>query len=178
MKKKLLVIATLSSLSLHAEGLYVGLDLGAGSGTHEITVDNVAVAESDSLSASSLGLHIGYGMTENSNIELSYGALSLEDDDVTTVGIDYIYSFPIGNSLKPYIGLGLSTNSIADSNIETGIGGRLRAGAYYAIMPNLDLGAELNYNYISWENETDSLGRDWELSTSYYGLGLNLNYKF
>jgi len=123
-------------------------------------------------------IHVGYGMTENSNIELSYGALSLEDDDVTTVGIDYIYSFPIGNSLKPYIGLGLSTNSIADSNIETGIGGRLRAGAYYTIMPNLDLGAELNYNYISWENETDSLGRDWELNTSYYGLGLNLNYKF
>ncbi|SFV61393.1 hypothetical protein MNB_SV-14-594 [hydrothermal vent metagenome] len=177
MKKQLITIAILSSLSLHAEGFYAGLDFEAGSGKHEISVDNVAVAQSDSISASSFGLHVGYQVIPNGSVELSYGALSLEDDDVTRIGIDYIHSFPVG-SLKPYVGIGLATNSMSDANVETGLGGRIRAGAYYEIMPNLDLGAEFNYNYISWESETDSYGQDWELSTSYYGLGVNLNYKF
>ncbi|SFV70180.1 hypothetical protein MNB_SV-13-517 [hydrothermal vent metagenome] len=177
MKKQLITMAILSSLSLNAEGFYAGLDFEVGSGTHEISVDNVPRAESDSLSASSFGLHVGYQVIPNGSVELSYGALSLEDDDVTRIGADYIQSFPMG-SLKPYAGIGLSTNSMSDANIKTGFGGRLRAGAYYEIMSNLDLGAEFNYNYISWESETDSLGREWELSTSYYGLGVNLNYKF
>jgi hypothetical protein len=177
MTKTILSLALLSSLSLHAEGLYAGLDFEAGSGTHEISVDDVTVAESDSLSSSSFGLHVGYKITPQGSVELSYGALSLEDDDITRIGLDYIHSFPIG-LLKPYIGLGLATNSLSDSNIETGLGGRIRAGAYYPIMPNLDLGAEFNYNYISWESETDDLGQEWELSSSYYGLGFNVNYKF
>jgi len=177
MKKQLIAMAILSTLSLHAEGVYVGLDFEAGSGTHEISVDSVAIAESDSLSSSSFGLHVGYQITPQGSVELSYGALSLEDDDVTRIGLDYIHSFPMG-SLKPYVGLGLATNSMSDSNIETGLGGRIRAGAYYEIIPNLDLGAEFNYNYISWASETDNLGQEWELSTSYLGLGVNLNYKF
>jgi len=177
MKKQILTLAILSSLSLHAEGFYAGLDFEGGSGTHEISVDDIAVSESDSLSASSFGLHVGYQMISNGSLELSYGALRLEDDDISRIGLDYIHSFPMG-SLKPYVGLGLSMNSMSDSNVETGFGGRIRVGAYYEIMPNLDLGAELNYNYISWENETDAIGREWELSTSYYGLGLNINYKF
>jgi len=177
MKKTILSLALLSSLSLHAEGFYAGLDFQAGSGTHEITVDDVAVAESDSLSASSVGLHVGYTIIPNGSIELSYGALSLEDDDVTRIGIDYVHAFPMG-AFSPYAGLGLATNSMSDADIETGVGGRLRLGAYYEIMPNLNLGAELNYNYIAWESETDNLGQEWELSSSYYGLGLNLNYKF
>jgi opacity protein-like surface antigen len=104
----------------------------------------------------------------------------LEDDDVTRIGIDYIHTFPLSSSLKPYAGIGLSTNSVSsdDTNLETGLGGRLRVGAYYTIIPNLDLGAEINYNTVSWENETDNLGREWEFSSSYYGLGVNLNYKF
>jgi len=178
MKKQLITMAILSSLTLQAEGFYAGLDFEAGSGKHEISVDNVAVAESDSLSASSFGLHVGYQVIPNGSVELSYGALSLEDDDVTRIGLDYIHSFPLSSALKPYVGLGLSTNSMSDSNVETGLGGRLRAGIYYEIIPNLDLGAEFNYNYISWESETDGYGQEWELSTSYYGLGFNLNYKF
>ena len=177
MKKQLITMAILSSLSLHAQGIYAGLDFEAGSGTHEITLNDVTVGETDSISTSSFGLHIGYGLTENGSIELSYGALSLEDNDVTRIGVDYIHAFPLGSSLKPYAGIGLSTNSMSDSNVETGLGGRLRVGAYYTIMPNLDLGAEINYNTISWESETDYLG-EWELSSSYYGLGVNLNYKF
>ena len=170
-------MAILTSLSLHAQGIYAGLDFEAGSGTHEVTLNDVAVAESDSISTSAFGLHVGYGLTGNGSIELSYSALSLEDDDVTRIGVDYIHTFPLGSSLKPYAGIGLSTNSMSDANVETGLGGRLRVGAYYTIIPNLDLGAEINYNTISWENETDNLG-EWGLSSSYYGLGVNLNYKF
>ena len=177
MTKTILSLALLTSISLHAEGFYAGLDFEAGSGTHEITVDDVTEAKSDSLSTSSVGIHVGYTLIPNGSVELSYGALSLEDDDVTRIGIDYIHTFPMG-SFSPYAGLGLATNSLADSTIETGLGGRLRLGAYYEIVPNLNLGAEFNYNYISWESETDYLGRDWELSSSYYGFGLNLNYKF
>ena len=177
MKKQLITMAILSSLTLHAEGFYAGLDFEAGSGTHEISIDNVAVAESDSLSTSLFGLHVGYQIIPNGSLELSFGALSLEDDDISRLGLDYIHSFPLG-SIKPYIGLGLSTNSMSDSEVETGLGGRLRAGAYYEIMPNLDLGAELNYNYIAWESATDIYGREWELTSSYLGLGFNLNYKF
>jgi hypothetical protein len=176
-KKRILSLIILSSLSLHAEGFYAGLDFEAGSGTHEITVDDKAYAESDTLSTSSFGLHVGYTIIPNGSLELSYGALSLEDDDVTRVGLDYIHAFPMG-AFSPYAGLGLSTNSMSDADIETGIGGRIRLGAYYEVMPNLNLGAELNYNYIAWESETDGYGREWELSTSYYGLGLNVNYKF
>jgi hypothetical protein len=177
MKKQLITMAILSGLSLHAGGIYAGLDFEGGSGTHEITVDSIAVANSDSISTSSFGLHVGYQVTQKGSVELSYGALSLEDDDVTRIGVDYIHTFPMG-SIKPYVGLGLSTNSMSDTNVETGLGGRLRLGAFYEIMPNLDLGAELNYNYISWESETDYLGQEWELSSSYYGLGFNVNYKF
>jgi hypothetical protein len=177
MTKTILSLALLSSLSLHAEGFYAGVDFQAGSGKHEITVDDVAVANSDSISVSSLGVHVGYTIIPNGSVELSYGALSLEDDDVTRIGVDYIQTFPIG-ALSPYAGVGLATNSMSDANIETGLGGRLRFGAYYEIMPNLNLGAELNYNYISWKSETDNLGQDWELSSSYYGLGFNVNYKF
>ena len=178
MKKQLITMTILSSLSLWAENFYIGVDIAGGSGTHELSVDDVTVAESDSLSASSFALHVGYQVIPNGSIELSVGALSLEDDDVTRIGLDYIHSFPMGSSLKPYAGIGLSSNSMSGSNVETGLGGKLRAGAYYEIMPNLDLGAELNYNYISWESETDYLGREWELSTSYFGVGLNLNYRF
>lgn len=177
MKKQFLYVAMLSSLSLHAEGIYAGLDLEGGSGTHEISLNDVALATSDSLSSSSYGIHIGYGLSDNGNIELSYGGLTLEDDDVTRFGLDYIHTFSKNSALKPYAGLGLSSNSMSDSNIETGFGGRLRAGVYYELMSNLDLGGELNYNYISWESETDSSG-EWELSTSYYGLALNINYRF
>ena len=177
MRKRILCLAVLSSLSLQAEGFYAGLDFEAGSGTHEITVNDTAVAESDTLSTSSFGLHVGYTIIPNGSLELSYGALTLEDDDVTKIGVDYIHAFPIG-SLSPYAGLGLSTNSMSDAEIETGIGARIRLGAYYEVMPNLNIGAELNYNYIAWESETDGYGREWELSSSYYGLGLNLNYKF
>jgi len=178
MTKTILSLALLTSLSLHAKGFYTGLDFEAGSGKHELTVNDVAIANSDSISASSFGLHLGYGIGKKGSVELSYGALSLEDDDVTRIGVDYIHTFPMGSAIKPYAGLGLSTNSMSDENVETGLGGRLRVGAYFEIMPSLDLGAEVNYNYISWETETDALGREWELSSSYYGLGINLNYKF
>jgi len=178
MRKEILSLVILSGLSLQAEGLYTGLDFQAGSGKHELTIDDVVVSNSDSLSASSFGLHVGYEIIPNGSIELSYGALSLEDDDITKIGLDFLQKFPVSSALSPYVGLGVSTNSISDSNVETGLGARLRLGAYYEIIPNLDIGAEVNYNYISWESATDYLGREWELSSSYYGLGLNVNYKF
>jgi outer membrane protein assembly factor BamA len=177
MKKQILSLVVLSTLA-YSENFYGGVDLGVGSGTHSLEVDGTEIAESDSLSTSSFGLHVGYKLTENGSIEASYQALSLEDDDATTFGIDYIHSFGQRGSIKPYVGLGLSTNSLDDSTIETGLGARLRGGIYYELMPKLDIGAELNYNYISWETETDYLGRDWTLSSSYFGLGLNLNYTF
>ena len=178
MKKTILSLALLSSLSLHAGGFYAGVDSEAGSGKHEITRDGVAIAQSDSVSTSSFGLHVGYVLSPEGSVELSYGALGIDDDDVTRIGVDYIRTFPMGSSIKPYAGIGLSTNSMSDENIETGLGGRLRLGAYYEIIPSLDLGAEVNFNYISWETETDALGHEFELSSTYYGLGLNLNYRF
>ena len=178
MKKQIVYLVILGSLSsLNAGDFYAGLDFEAGTGEHSISVDDVEVAESEDLSTSSYGLHVGYMLGELGNIELSYGGLKLEDDDVTRIGIDYIRTLKI-SSFEPYIGVGLSTNSMSDSDVETGIGGRLRVGTYFEVMPNLDMGAELNFNYIKWEDETDAYGRKWELSSIYYGLGLNMNYKF
>ena len=178
-----MVLAIVGSLSVaHAEsGIYGGLDATVGTGTHSITRDGTVVAESDSLTSSSYGLHAGYILSESGRVELSFSGINLEDDNIKSVGADYLYTLGGKSSFKPYIGAGVSYNSLDTGNSTesfTGTGLRVRLGSYFELLPNVELGAELNYNYINWENTTDSLGRDWTLSSSYYGVGVNLNFKF
>lgn len=178
MKKTIFSLAVISSLSLQAGDFYAGGDIDFGTGTHELSIDGTTVAESNTLSSSSFGIHGGYMLTDKGSIEVSLAAVDLDGDSVTRLGVDYLHRFDAISNFTPYVAVGLSANSLSNSNVETGIGGRLRAGATYALTPKIDVGAELNYNYIGWETATDYLGRDWSLSSSYYGIGVNANYKF
>ncbi len=175
----------LSSVVL-AGDYYGGIDVDLGKGSTEMK--NLGQTVTDDFSQTAFGIHGGYNLNINSQIEISFKSLNFdfdegEDTDGTQLGVDYIYSFDKISILKPYIGAGVSVNSldIEISNKDTvdGVGLKLRGGIYYILTPQVDIGVELNYSYIGWEDlkilENDSI---LESSSSFYGLGLNLNYKF
>ena len=178
MIKQLICVSILSSVALQAEGFYAGLNWDKGTGTHELTLDGNTLDSKDNVSMSSVGIHVGYMLSINESVELSYGTLDMDNEDVTRFGVDYIHRFDNDSLFIPYAGIGLAMNNLKGSTVEDGFAGRLRGGVYYEIIPNLEVGGEINYNYISWKTTTDVYGRDWSLSTSYYGIGLNVNYKF
>jgi len=107
----------------------------------------------------------GYNLNENSKLEVSFQSFKLDYDhsnniDGNQFGIDYLYMLNEVSQLKPYLGVGISTNSldykIENSDTVDGLGFKLRVGTYYALTTN-----EIR-----------------ESSSNFYGLGLNANYKF
>lgn len=187
MKKKFIffLFVVLGSVSLNAGG-YVGVGYAIGAGNHSIEVDGIEADDGDTGSYSGYDIHAGFITSGNNRIELSYNSLSL-GDDVTAYGLDYIHT--LGKSgFVPYIGGGLSYTSMDEVQFTNGdsfngIGFRMRAGAFIEINKNLEAGIEINYNRISWEtieaySYYDSKIHDIDLSTSFYGLGFNVNYKF
>jgi len=185
MKRVLIVLSLVSSMAL-AGDYYGGVDVDFGKGSTEMK--NLGQTITNDFSQTAFGLHGGYNLNVNSQIEISFKSLNFDfddgvDTDGTQLGVDYIYSFDKATTLKPYVGVGISVNSldikIANKDTVDGVGLRLRGGSYYALTPKLDLGIELNYNYIGWEDLKDLRDDSTiEASSDFYGLGLNLNYKF
>jgi len=187
MKKTLtgmVMLSLVSSIAL-AGDYYGGIDVGYGKGSTERKV--LGDTQDDDFTLTGFGIHGGYNLDMNSKVEISLSSLNfdLDDGDVDGMhfGVDYIYTFDEVSKLKPYIGIGLSLNSldvkIANSDTIDGVGLRLRAGSYYALTPKIDIGVELNYNAIGWEDlQNKDTGAIHESSSTFYGLALNANYKF
>ena len=178
------IVSLLSSMAL-AGDYYGGVDIGFGKGSTE--AKDFGITRDDDFSTTGFGLHGGYYFNMNSKIEISFKSLNFDfdnsDTDGTQLGVDYIYSFDEVSKLTPYIGGGLSVNSldIKLSNKDTidGTGFKLRGGVYYALTDKLEAGVELNYNYIAWEDlKHIQTGSIQESTSNFYGLGLNANYKF
>jgi len=187
-----LVLLSLGSSMALAGDYYGGVNLDFGKGGFEYK--NIIRTRDYDFSQTSLGVHGGYNLNRNSKIELSFKSLTfdfkesgLKDEDGTQFGVDYIYTFTTlsKNKLTPYLGIGLTSNT-KDANIIgfsedsiDGFGLKLRGGAYYSATPHIDIGVEINYNNISWDDlkyqSNDSI---LEISSSFYGLGLSVNYKF
>ena len=185
MKKTVTALLVISSIAL-AKDYYGGINMEFGKGNTE--EKNLGTTVDYDFTQTVLGLHGGYYLGQNSKIELYLKSLSFDldensDTDGTQMGVDYIYIFDEVSKLKPYIGGGLSINSldvkISNKDSIDGFGFKLRGGTYYTLTPNIEVGVELNYNYIGWEDlkniRDDSI---LESSSNFYGLGLNLNYKF
>ena len=186
-----LVLLSLGSSMALAGDYYGGVNLDFGKGGEEWIENGTTKYD---FSNTSYGLHLGYNLNKNSMVELSFKSLTfdfknnnLSDEDGTQFGIDYLYAFDTTSELKikPYLGIGLNVNS-KDISVEglnedsiDGFGLKIRVGGRYSLTPKLDLGVDLNYNMIGWQdlqnNNTDSTA---ELSTRFYALGLNINYKF
>ena len=179
----LLVLATLTSTAL-AGDYYGGVDIATGKGSRELK--SLGNTQNDDFTLTAFGIHGGYLLDMNSRVELSFGSQKFAFDNVnrdgTQFGVDYIYTFDEVSKLKPYIGVGLSINSLdiklANSDTLDGNGLKLRVGSYYALTPQLDIGAELNYNFIQWSDIKFPDDSILESSSNFYGLGLNANYKF
>ena len=187
-----LVLLSLGSSMALAGDYYGGVDFDFGKGSNE--VKNLGTTKDYDFTETAFGIHGGYYFNKNSILELSFKSLTFDskdsdfkDEDGTQFGIDYIYAFNglLENKLKPYLGIGLSTNT-KDANIERfdedsidGFGLKLRGGVYYSVTPKIDIGVEINYNDISWDDLKDEKNDSIVESTnSFYGLGLNVNYKF
>ena len=187
MKKILtsLLTASLLSSTALAGDFYMGLDFDAGKGSTE--QKNLGNTITYDFSTTEFGLHGGYYFNENSKIRISFKKINFnfdegEDRDGNKLGVDYIYLFNL-SKVKPYLGLGLSTNrlnvKISNSDSIDGIGATVRGGVAYPLTSNLEIGAELNYNYITWEDLQYLADESTLESTSqFFGLGLNINYKF
>jgi len=185
MKRVLIGLSLISSMVL-AEDYYGGVDFGFGKGNSE--EKNLGTTINYDFKQTLFGIHGGYNLNLNSQIEFSLKSLNFDfddggDTDATQLGVDYIYTFNKTTTLKPYVGLGISMNSI-DVTLENkdtidGMGIQLRGGSYYTLTPKLDIGVELNYSYIGWEDLKNLADNSILTSNSnIYGLGLNLNYKF
>jgi len=182
----IIVLSLISSMA-SAGDYYGGVDFGFGKGSTETKFSERFITREDDFSNTAFGIHGGYYLDMNSKVEISFKSLNFDfdnsDTDGTQFGVDYIYSFDEVSKLTPYIGGGLSVHSldIKLSNKDTidGVGFTLRGGAYYSLTHQLDVGVELNYNYIGWEELKDLNDNVKQESTSnFYGLGLNANYKF
>ena len=185
----IIVLSLISSMA-SAGDYYGGVDFGFGKGSEEWKLNGTTDFD---FSNTAYGLHVGYNLNENSMIEVSFKSLTfdfkksgIKDEDGTQLGVDYLYIFNnIEEKVKPYLGLGLtySTKDIEIRNLNentiTGIGLKLRGGVYYSLTPKLDLGVELNYNSVMWDEvEFQGNNTNLEMSSNFYGLGLNANYKF
>jgi len=193
MKKILtsLVAVSLFSSMASAGDYYGGVDFGFGKGSKEWK--QTSTTTNFDFSNTAYGLHVGYKLSESSMLESSFKLLTFDfkesrftNEDGTQFGVDYIYTFNnIEEKLKPYLGIGLTSNT-KDINIQglnensiDGLGVKLRGGVYYSLTPKLDLGVELNYNFISWAEVKNTIDNSTlDISSTFYGLGLNANYKF
>ncbi|CAA6810474.1 MAG: Unknown protein [uncultured Sulfurovum sp.] len=188
MKKILTSLVTVSLLSsiAMAGDYYGGVDFGFGKGSSSIK--SGILSQDDDFSITIFGIHGGYNLDLNSKLEVSFKSLNFDfddggDTDGHQFGVDYIYVLDEVSKLKPYLGAGISVNSldvkIANSDTIDGLGFKLRAGTYYALSPQLDIGAELNYTYVGWDDlKHKDTNEIIESSSNFYGLGLNVNYKF
>jgi len=188
MNKLLIGLLTLSfgSSTAFAGDYYGGVDFGFEKGTTSEKTGTITI--DDDFSRTNFGIHAGYNLNENSKLEVSFQSFKLDYDhsnniDGNQFGIDYLYMLNEVSQLKPYLGVGISTNSldykIENSDTVDGLGFKLRVGTYYALTPKLDIGAELNYTYIGWEDLKNTFTNEIrESSSNFYGLGLNANYKF
>jgi len=173
----------LGNFSLNAGG-YLGIDYSIGISNDFIELDGVEMDDSDTCSYMGYGIHGGYINLSNNRYELYYNKLMLSDD-VTTFGFDYIYTVG-SDGFVPYLGGGLFyviMDDVKFSNGDSfeGIGYKMRGGAFIKIEKNLELGIEFNYSSISWNRmKVYNYSSSYEInySTLFYGLGLNLNYKF
>jgi len=187
MKNTVTALLLINSMAL-AGDYYGGVDFDFGKGNTEFK--NLGTTQDSDFTQTSFGIHGGYYLNLNSKVELSFKSFNFDfdnnsdsDTDGNQFGIDYIYTFDGNLKLKPYIGVGISANSLdiklANKDTIDGVGFKLRGGTYYTVTPQLDIGIELNYTNISWEDLKDP--RDdstLESSSNFYGFGLNLNYKF
>ena len=182
-----LVLLSLGSSMVLAGDYYGGVNFGFGKGSTE--QKNLGISSDYDFEQTAFGVHGGYYLNLNSKIEISFKSLKFDfdkggdDTDGTQLGVDYLYELNEVSKLKPYFGGGLSFNSldikIANSDTIDGIGLKLRGGVAYSLTSQLYLGAELNYNYIGWEDLKNTRNDSTlESSSSFYGLGLNVNYKF
>jgi len=188
MKNTVTALLLINSMAL-AGDYYGGVDFNFGKGSEKWKQNNTINYD---FTNTAYGLHMGYNLNQNSMIEVSFKLLTfdfkengIKDDDGTQFGVDYLYTLNEVSKLKPYLGLGLtySTKDIDIANLNedtvTGIGFKLRGGAYYPLTPKLDLGIELNYNSVMWDEvEFQGNNTNLKMSSDFYGLGLNLNYKF
>jgi len=181
-----LVLLSLGSSMALAGDYYGGVDFDFGKGSTEAKSSGITLDKDFTQTA--FGVHGGYYLNSNSKVEISFKSLNWDNDkdndtDGTQLGVDYLYELNEVSKVKPYVGVGLSMNSldIKLSNKDTidGVGFKLRGGVYYSLTPKLYLGAELNYNYIGWEDLKNTRNDSTlESSSSFYGLGLNVNFKF
>jgi len=187
-----IIVLSLVSSIVSAGDYYGGVDFGFGKGSEEWKQTGTTTTNFD-FSNTAYGLHVGYKFSENSMIESSFKLLTfdfkesrLPDEDGTQFGVDYLYTFNnIEEKLKPYLGIGLTSNTkditiqnLNENSID-GLGVKLRGGVYYSLTPKLDLGVEFNYNFISWAEVKDTRDNSiLDISSTFYGLGLNANYKF
>jgi len=154
MKKILTSLATVSLLSSMALAgdYYGGVDFAFGKGSTETKFSEQFLNIENDFSNTALGIHGGYFFNMNSKIEISFKSLKFDFDDAETdatqFGVDYIYSFDEVSKLTPYIGGGISLNSldikVKNKDSIDGVGLTLRGGAYYSLTPQLDIGLEFN----------------------------------
>jgi OmpA-OmpF porin, OOP family len=170
LKKALAVIATLATVSAHAEGLYAGGNLGLS----HYKGDSLFGSSTDS-SDTALKLYGGYGITPNLAVESGYSRIgkfksSLGDLRASGLFVDAVGLLPLGNGFTALGRAGLFNGKL-DSNFagsDRGTSLKIGAGVQYDVANNIGVRGE-------WERyRFDALNT--KTNADVYSVGVN--YKF
>ena len=188
MKKMLMgVLVSLMSVTAMANMGYIkgGLGMSFG-GEFEIEDSNGAFELESSVP---FFVTYGYNLSEmlaveaelsfrNNDAEFDKDSNSESEASVMNFAVNGVFTYPMGMSVTPYFGGGLTvgTYEFGSLDSEMGIGLQVFGGASYAINNKLSIGGDLRYLLTVSDPEVEINGEDKGVSYSHFGLLFNLKY--
>jgi|TARA_R110001592_G_scaffold320584_1_gene598556 opacity protein-like surface antigen len=186
--KSLLPLMVASSSSVMAGQFYIGAGMAglAGSGEEEYTQGSSS--RTYDYSYSNASIRLGYQWSYANRLELSIGSIDVEYDenyeDETYSGFDVDYYFVWGESIKPYLMVGLgsytfedSAQYFSDNDDLSGLAFNFGGGVIWQFHEHLDVELGYKFKSISWQDATDGYNT-YETQSTHSGIDAAVHVLF